>query len=239
MLETIKCGARTCEPMHRFNCPESTIRSLKKNKEALTDSVNVFSRFSSNRTFSDNSQRNLLLVITKHYLHKWVERRHREQGGLCGPQIRHQACVYYAAVVQKKHVNSPPSFNASVVWLAAFKKRCEVKFAHYHGESASADVITAEKYLPVFKALVKEGAYCRDQIFNCEETGIFWKRSPRTTFIAKDEKQARGIKTSKDRITVIFTANASGDFLMKPPIVNRAARPRAYHHAAAPCLLEV
>ncbi|KAG7161416.1 putative Tc5 transposase DNA-binding domain-containing protein 4, partial [Homarus americanus] len=55
-------------------------------------------------------------------------------------EIRHQARVYYAAVAQKKHINSPPPFNASVGWLAAFKKRNEVKFAHYHGESALAGV---------------------------------------------------------------------------------------------------
>ncbi|KAG7158976.1 putative CENP-B N-terminal DNA-binding domain-containing protein 2 [Homarus americanus] len=41
MLEMIKSGARTCEIMRRFNCPESTICSLKKNTEALTASVNT------------------------------------------------------------------------------------------------------------------------------------------------------------------------------------------------------
>ncbi|KAG7168318.1 Tigger transposable element-derived protein 2-like 5 [Homarus americanus] len=172
MLEMIKSGDRTYKIMRRFNCPESTTRFLKKNKEALTASVNVFSRFSRNRTFFDTSQRNLLLVITEHYLHKWVERRNCDQGDLSGPQIKHQARVYYAAIAQKKCVNSPPPFNASVGWLAAFKKRYEVKFAHYHGERASADVIA-----------------------------------------------------------VLFTANASGDFLMKPLVVNRAARPRSYRLA--------
>ncbi|KAG7168425.1 Tigger transposable element-derived protein 1-like 159, partial [Homarus americanus] len=91
---------------------------------------------------------------------------------------------------QKKLVNSPPLFNASVGWLAAFKKRYKVKFAHHHGESASAAVVAAEKYPPVFQVLVKEDGYCRDQIFNCDITGI-----------TKDEKQTRGVKTSKDRIT--------------------------------------
>ncbi|KAG7153802.1 hypothetical protein Hamer_G009490 [Homarus americanus] len=46
MLEMIKSDAHTCEVTHGFNCPESTIHSLKKNKEALTASVNVFLRFS-------------------------------------------------------------------------------------------------------------------------------------------------------------------------------------------------
>ncbi|KAG7163211.1 hypothetical protein Hamer_G002301 [Homarus americanus] len=67
-------------------------------------------------------------------------------------------------IAQKKRVDYPPPFNASVGWLAAFKKRYEVKLAHYHGESELADVIAAEKYPPVFPALVKEGGYCRDQI---------------------------------------------------------------------------
>ncbi|KAG7177196.1 Tigger transposable element-derived protein 2-like 1 [Homarus americanus] len=205
MLEMIKNGARTrtCEIMRRFNCPESTIRSLKKNKKALTASVNVFSRFSSNKTFSETSQQYLLLVITEHHF----------------------------TIAQKKRVNSPPPFNASVGWLAAFKKHYEVKFAHYYGESTSDDVAAAEKYLAVFQAFVKVSGYCRDQSFNCDKTGIFWKRSPKTTFTAKDEKQTRGVKTLKDRITVLFTANASRDFLMKHLAVNRAARPRAYRHA--------
>ncbi|KAG7161809.1 putative CENP-B N-terminal and Tc5 transposase DNA-binding domain-containing protein, partial [Homarus americanus] len=147
MLEMIKNGARTCEIMRRFNCPELTIRSLKKNKEALTASVNIFSRFSNSRTFYGTSQQNLPLVITEHYLHKWVERRNCEQGDLSGPQIRHQARVYYAAVAQDKRVDPSPLFNASVGWLAAFKKHYEVKFAHYHGENSLIELQQIEAEL--------------------------------------------------------------------------------------------
>ena len=36
------------------------------------------------------------------------------------------------------------------------------------------------------------------------------------------------MKPSKDRITVSFTANASGDRLMKPQVIYRSGKPRAY-----------
>ncbi|XP_045127730.1 tigger transposable element-derived protein 1-like [Portunus trituberculatus] len=116
----------------------------------------------------------------------------------------------------------------SVGWLAAFKKRYEVKYAQKHGESRSADEETARTYPEIFQRLVTEGGYSHDQIFNCDETGIYWKRAPKSVLIAKNERQARGVKPSKGRITVLFTANASGDCLMKPQVIYRSAKPRAY-----------
>ncbi|GFT23682.1 tigger transposable element-derived protein 1 [Trichonephila clavipes] len=49
------------------------------------------------------------------------------------------------------------------------------------------------------------------QIFNCEETGLFWKRMPNRTYITKVEKSVPGHKPMKDRLTLLWGANASGD----------------------------
>ncbi|XP_045128616.1 tigger transposable element-derived protein 1-like [Portunus trituberculatus] len=230
MVQMMNNGARTCDIMRKFNCPESTVRSVRKNKENLAASVKVFSRFPSARTLADTSQRNRLLAIMEHYLNEWVIRRDREKGDLSGPAIRSQARLYFDSVCRKKNVNPPPHFAASVGWLAAFKKRYEVKYALKHGESRSADEEAARTYPEIFQRLVTEGGYSRDQIFNCDETGIYWKRAPKSTLIAKNERQARGVKPSKDRITVLFTANASGDCLMKPQVIYRSAKPRAYRN---------
>ena len=230
MVQMMDNGARTCDIMRKFNCPESTVRSLRKNKENLAASVKVFSRFPSARTLADTSQRNRLLAIMEHYLNEWVIRRDREKGDISGPAIRSQARLYFDSVCRKKNVNPPPHFSASVGWLAAFKKRYEVKYALKHGESRSADEEAARTYPEIFQRLVTEGGYSRDQIFNCDETGIYWKRAPKSTLIAKNERQARGVKPSKDRITVLFTANSSGDCLMKPQVIYRSAKPRAYRN---------
>ncbi|GFW19277.1 tigger transposable element-derived protein 1 [Trichonephila clavipes] len=46
-------------------------------------------------------------------------------------------------------------------------------------------------------------------------------------YIAIDKKTARGHKSSKDRVTLLLCSNASGDFMLKPLLINKYLRPRA------------
>ncbi|XP_050340763.1 tigger transposable element-derived protein 1-like [Bactrocera neohumeralis] len=55
----------------------------------------------------------------------------------------------------------------------------------------------------------------------------FWKRMPRRTYVAKSQKTAGGFKVAKDRITLLFCSNASGERILKPLLVHRALRPRS------------
>lgn len=54
---------------------------------------------------------------------------------------------------------------------------------------------------------------------------------PSRTYIAKSEKMAGGFKAAKERITLLFCINASGDRLLKPLLINRYLRPRALEGA--------
>jgi len=53
-------------------------------------------------------------------------------------------------VCHKKHINSQPTFSTSVGWLAAFKRRYEVKYAINQGDSGSADIQAAQDYLEIY-----------------------------------------------------------------------------------------
>ncbi|GFU83477.1 tigger transposable element-derived protein 1, partial [Trichonephila clavipes] len=64
-------------------------------------------------------------------------------------------------------------------------------------------------------------------VFNADETGLYWKKLPNRTYIAKDEKTASGHKASKDRVTLLLCSNASGDRMLKPLLINKSLRPRA------------
>jgi hypothetical protein len=43
-----------------------------------------------------------------------------------------------------------------------------------HGEPATADVGTAENYITEFSGIIKEFAYSSKQVFNVDDTGLFW-----------------------------------------------------------------
>jgi hypothetical protein len=96
-----------------------------------------------------------------------------------------------------------------------------------HGESASADKEEAEKFCRKFQKFIKKEEYRPEQIFNCDKTGLFWKLVPNRTYITKEEKSLPGHKPMKDRLTLLWGANASGDTKLKPLLVYHSENPRA------------
>nr|XP_033813649.1 tigger transposable element-derived protein 1-like [Geotrypetes seraphini] len=97
-----------------------------------------------------------------------------------------------------------------------------------HGEAGSADKKEAEKFSINFQKCMKDEGYCPQQVFNADETGLFWKRMPSRTFITKEEKKLPGHKAMKDRLTLMFSSNASGDLKIKPLLVYHSENPRIF-----------
>ncbi|GFY17771.1 tigger transposable element-derived protein 1 [Trichonephila clavipes] len=95
------------------------------------------------------------------------------------------------------------------------------------GESATADEGAAKIFPEELAKIIEDGDYSADQVFNADETGLYWKKLPNRTYIAKDEKTASGHKASKDRVTLLLCSNASGDRMLKPLLINKSLRPRA------------
>ncbi|CAM5093099.1 unnamed protein product [Eretmochelys imbricata] len=94
------------------------------------------------------------------------------------------------------------------------------------GEAASANEEAAKAYPEQLKKITEEKGYLPEQVFNADETGLFWKKMPNRTYTSKSERQAPGFKAAKDRVTVLFCGNAAGH-LIKPGLLYRAANPRA------------
>ena len=63
-------------------------------------------------------------------------------------------------------------------------------------------------------------------MYNADETGLFFKSLPNKTLAAKDDKCIGG-KLSKERLTVLLCANASGEKL-KPLVIGKSKQPRSF-----------
>ncbi|UYV67060.1 hypothetical protein LAZ67_4003783 [Cordylochernes scorpioides] len=73
----------------------------------------------------------------------------------------------------------------------------------------------AEDCIKAFSDLIKAQGYISQQVFNCDETGLSWKKIPNRTYITAEEKMMPGHKPMKDRLTLALCANASGDVAKK------------------------
>lgn len=99
-------------------------------------------------------------------------------------------------------------FKASSVWLRNFKVRHGIRELDLCGEKLSANNNAAENFLEEFKSVTHD--YDPEFVYNADETGLIRKALPRTTLAAKKEAKAPGHKVSKDRVTILTCANASG-----------------------------
>ncbi|GFU39074.1 tigger transposable element-derived protein 1 [Nephila pilipes] len=97
-----------------------------------------------------------------------------------------------------------------------------------HGEASSGDIKEAENFIKVFEKLFSEEGYLPQQVLNCDETGLFWKKMPRRTFITAEEKSLPIHKAMKDWLTFALCANAIADFKIKPLLVYHSENPRAF-----------
>ncbi|XP_059583233.1 tigger transposable element-derived protein 1-like [Alligator mississippiensis] len=121
---------------------------------------------------------------------------------------------------------STETFTASRGWFQRFRWRFNLHNRSISGEAASADVEAAEKFVDQFDEIIEKGSYRLEQIFNVDETRLFWKKMPERSYIHKEAKTMLGFKVFKDRVTLLLRGNVSG-FKLKPFLIYRSENPRA------------
>lgn len=96
-------------------------------------------------------------------------------------------------------------FKSSNGWIDNFKKRHNLRQYTMHGEVSSAPLEDLDTMRENLRQTLKN--FAPENIFNCDETGLFWKMKPSRTI---SNGPISGTKQSKDRITVLLTCNSTG-----------------------------
>jgi hypothetical protein len=69
-----------------------------------------------------------------------------------------------------------------------------------------------------------------EQVYNCDETGLYYRMLPTRTLAARTEKNASGMKKQKERVTLMACSNATGSHGLPLLFIGKAANPRCFKH---------
>lgn len=83
---------------------------------------------------------------------------------------------------------------------------------------------TANEFRLKLAKIIDDEGYTPDQVWNADETVLFWNKMPSRTDIEKSQTTG-GIDILEDRFNFIFCCNASGDHILKPLLINRSLSP--------------
>uniref|UniRef100_H3GYN9 HTH CENPB-type domain-containing protein n=1 Tax=Phytophthora ramorum TaxID=164328 RepID=H3GYN9_PHYRM len=112
---------------------------------------------------------------------------------------------------------APPTWSNG--WLQKFNARHGFGSFKSHGESGSA----VEASISHLQTKLKQYDLCN--VFNMDETGLFFSMPPDRTLA---RKRLAGRKKDKKRLTIAFTCNADGSETLPPLFIGKSKKPRAF-----------
>jgi DDE superfamily endonuclease/Tc5 transposase DNA-binding domain/Fission yeast centromere protein N-terminal domain len=153
-------------------------------------------------------------------LSEWVRRAKNQNMILSQEILRQKAKQFWPDIYPGKE---PPQLSNG--WLERFQSRQDIKLrkqntdAETSAEEAAAQMITVRQLLRAFAP--------RD-IFNCDETGLFWNMTPDrslTTRAGHDRQKEQA------RISALFCCNSDASERLPPLFIGTAKRPAAFSKA--------
>ena len=129
-------------------------------------------------------------------------------------------------------------FKASNGWLARWKGRYSVgKSVRLHGEASDVDISAAEKPMNELRNKLRD--YKPENVFNMDETGLFFRALPNRSYVLSDvdsRQYRRGSKslTAKDRVTLVMCVNATGTCKIDPLMIGSSKEPRCFRIGRCP-----
>ena len=85
-----------------------------------------------------------------------------------------------------------------------------------------------EDFCNNFRDFIERENLQPEQIYNADETGLFWKCLPSRTSVIKGKCTVSGHKSIEERVTVMCCANATGLHKLKLCVVGKARKPRSF-----------
>ncbi|CAG9333909.1 unnamed protein product [Blepharisma stoltei] len=100
------------------------------------------------------------------------------------------------------------SFSGSYGWLTEFKSRYGIKNVDTCGDQLSASIKEIPSFIKELNRVIIEENYSAEQIYNCDETSLFWKILPSKS--AQILNETHDYKILKSRVSILLCCNTAG-----------------------------
>ena len=117
-------------------------------------------------------------------------------------------------------------FRGSNGWLDSWKSSYNISCFKVSGESSGVSADVFADYRQRLPAIIQ--GYELSDVFNCDETGLFFRVLPDKTLAVKGS-DCKGGKLSKERLTVMFCCSATGEKL-KPLVIGKSRKPHCFRN---------
>ena len=138
---------------------------------------------------------------------------------LTGLILRTKAEHFWKHLPQYQSLPMPTFSNG---WLEGFQKRTDIRYRKRYGEAYDVPIAAETEMIRIRRVLK---GYKMQDIFNCDESGLFWKRIPDKSLCSRS---LPGQQKEKARITAHFTCNADGSEKLPIWFIGKAKKPRAF-----------
>ncbi|KAG0438324.1 Tigger transposable element-derived protein 6 [Dictyocoela muelleri] len=193
-----------------FKIPLGTPNSILKNKQEIE-------RVNNTNENSKSICNNFKTKAIDMKLFEWFISRRRRFITIQDTNLQEMA------IKMAKSVNIH-NFSASNGWLQLFKRRHNICSRVVSGESGLVDSNVIEDFKDHYAEKIR--SYRPEDIYNCDETGLFYKCTPTRSLCHVKEVQASG-KYSKERVTLLFCVSLSGE-KCNPLLIGKAKTPRGF-----------
>ncbi|XP_057591361.1 jerky protein homolog [Hippopotamus amphibius kiboko] len=202
--------------MQEYNVGMSTLYDIRAHKARL---LRFFASSDSDKALAH--RRTLHTPKLEHLdrvLYEWFLVKRAEGVPVSGPMLIEKAKDFY----EQMQLTEPCVFSGG--WLWRFKARHGIKKLDTSSEKQAADQQAAEQFCGFFQSLTAEHGLSPEQVYNADETGLFWRCAPSPS---PEGGPMPGPKQNKDRLTVLLCANATGSHRIRPLVVGKCGGPKA------------
>ena len=213
-IQAVAQGKKKCQVAKDLGIPANTLSTWLKSKEKI-----CLAYESSSFGPSTKRMKTAEYPDVEKALDLWFKHARTGSVAISGPLLKDRAKDLAKQL-------GYTDFQCSTGWLTRFRQRHGYQWKVICGEAHAAPEDSIATWNTGLLSTILS-TYSPENIFNCDETGLFYKMQPKRSYVGKGE-DCHGGKSSKERITVMPCANMAGTEKLPLLVIGKFAKPRCF-----------